>query len=184
LRLAQNARDELVRIRVRARLDPLEDDGADSHSAIRDLSPERQQARAADVVFAVDVPDQQARVRAGDQPRDAEFVGTRQPGEQRPVLGLGGRRAGDGLGVPGEPDPAVVVEDVADCGASWGAKRAPVGVKDGETRSRPPLGARRLGVRLGEGPPLGVRGRAPFAAGSATARGVVGLTGQTVDSRG
>jgi hypothetical protein len=167
-----------VRLGIRARFDPLEDDRADPHPAVRDLLPEREQDRTAHVVYAVEVADQQARVRTGREPRDAELVDAGQPGEQSPVLGLCGGRGADRLGVARQADAGLVVEDVADRGATGSAKSSAVDMKQGESRPGRPLGAGRAGVGLGQGPPLCVAGRAPSAAGPAPALWSFALTGQ------
>jgi hypothetical protein len=73
---------------VRGRRNPLEDHGADPHPPVGNVGFEREQSRVADVPLAVDVRDQQPRVRASSDACYAELVCLGEAGQQRPTLGI------------------------------------------------------------------------------------------------
>ena len=163
----EDAGDQLVGVPVRGLWDPLEDHSADLHPPVGDLGLERKQTGAADVPVPIDVRDQQARIRTGGYPGQAELVGAGEACQQRPVLGLGGRPPADRLGMLDEPDPRLVIDHIADGRRSRSSPGAAVDMYDGESRRRRALRTSGFGIGLREGSALGVGCRASLAALSA-----------------
>lgn len=149
---------------VCARRDPLEEHGADAGPALDDRVLEIDQSRIADLPLAIEVLDQKSRVRARRDAIEPEFVDVDESGEQCPVFRFGRARGADRLAVLDEPDPRIVFEEIPNRRGCGRLSSTAVGVQHGEPRSGRPHRALSSSISLGQGPALGILGRASFPA--------------------
>ena len=93
-----------------------------------------------------------------------ELPGAAQARQQRPVLGLGGGRGPDRLGMLGQRDALLVAYEIANRGRPGRTSRTTVDVQHRKPRPGRPGRTVRSRVGLGQRSTLGIRRRSSFAA--------------------